>query len=60
MCVCLPPRELITSGMIWCDVGHVRLVKPVLQLFSLLLLINWMGMALVTQCVVHARHRCQS
>ena len=22
--VCLPPRALITSGVVWCDIGHVR------------------------------------
>ena len=33
--------------MIWCDVGHVPLVTPILQLFSLLPSINWMGVALV-------------
>ena len=31
--VCPPPRPLITSGVIWCDIGHVRLVKQVLRLF---------------------------
>ena len=31
--VCLPPRPLITSGVIWCDIGRVRLVKQVLRLF---------------------------
>ena len=31
--VCLFPRALITSGVIWCDIGHVRLVKQVLWLF---------------------------
>ena len=25
--VCPPPRPLITSGVIWCDIGRVRLVK---------------------------------
>ena len=30
--VCLPPRPLITSGVIWCDIGRVRLVKQVLRL----------------------------
>ena len=54
------PRALIISGLIWCDIGHVWLGKPVLQLFSLFLLINWMGMALVTQHVVHTWQRCQS
>ena len=32
VCVCLPPRALITSGVILCDIGRVRLVKQVLQL----------------------------
>ena len=58
--VCLAPRALITSGVIWCDIGRVWLVKPVTQLFSLLLSIKWMGMALVTQHVMHARQRWQS
>ena len=31
--VCLPPRPLITSGVIWCDIDSVRLVKQVLRLF---------------------------
>ena len=31
--VCPPPRPLITSGVIWCDIGRVRLVKQVLRLF---------------------------
>ena len=60
MCVCVyvsTPRPLITSGMIWCDVGCLWLVKPILQLFSLLPLINWIGMTLVTQCIMHARQR---
>ena len=30
--VCPPPRTLITSGVIWCDIGHVLLVKQVLRL----------------------------
>ena len=30
--VCPPPRPLITSGVIWCDIDHVRLVKQVLRL----------------------------
>ena len=32
MCVCLPPRLLITSGVMWRDIDPVRLVKQVLQL----------------------------
>ena len=31
--VCLPPRPLITSNVIWCDIDHMRLVKQVLKLF---------------------------
>ena len=58
VCVCLPLKALITSGMIWCDIGHVCLVKPVLQLFSLLPSINWIGVALVTQHAVHTRQGC--
>ena len=34
---CLPPRALITSGVIWCDIGRVRLVKQVSQLFPVLI-----------------------
>ena len=34
MCVCLPPRALITSGVIWCDIDRVQLLK-VLRLFPL-------------------------
>ena len=31
--VCPPPRVLITSGVIWCDIGRMQLVKQVSQLF---------------------------
>ena len=58
--VCPPLRALITSGMIWCDIGHVWLVKQVLRLFSILPSINWKGLALVTQGAMHAKQRCQS
>ena len=27
VCVCPPLRLLITSGMMWCDIDHIRLVK---------------------------------
>ena len=27
MCVCPPPRLLITSGVMWCDVDPIRLVE---------------------------------
>ena len=32
MCVCLPPRLLITSGVMWRDMDLIQLVKQVLQL----------------------------
>ena len=32
--MCPPLRALITSGVIWCDIGHVRLVIKVSRLFS--------------------------
>ena len=32
VCVCLRPRLLITSGVIWHDMNLIRLVKQVLQL----------------------------
>ena len=31
--VCPPLMALITSGAIWCDIGHVQLVKQVSWLF---------------------------
>ena len=30
-CVCLPLRHLLTSGMMWCDMKAIWLVKQVLQ-----------------------------
>ena len=30
VCVCPPPRLLITSGVMWCDIDSRRLVKQVL------------------------------
>ena len=34
MCACVStPRALITSGVVWCDIGCVRSVKQVLWLF---------------------------
>ena len=65
VCVCVSvcvftTRALITSGMIWCDICQVWLVKPILQLFRIFLSINWKGVALATQCVMHTRQRCWS
>ena len=52
--VCLPLRPLITSGVIWCDIGRVRLVKQVLRIFPAfnyfirrLPSIKWMGVAIL-------------
>ena len=39
MCVCPPPRSLITSGMIWCDIDPVGLIKQVLWIFPIFQLI---------------------
>ena len=58
--VCLPPKALINSGVIWFDISHVCLVQLILQLFRILPSINWKGLALVTQHVMHARQRCRS
>ena len=58
--VCPPLRIFITRYVIWCDIGNVWLVKPVLQLFRILSSTNWKGVALVTQRVLHSRKKCQS
>ena len=61
--VCLSSKPLITSGVIWCDIERVRLVKQVLRLFPNfnyfirhLPLIKWMGVAILTQ---HVMNTCQ-
>ena len=62
--VCPPPRTLIISSVIWCDIGHVRLVKQGLQLSPAIIcfiwqlpLIEWMGMAILTQHIVNTCQR---
>ena len=69
MCVCVSvcvsaPRALITSGVIWCDIGRLRLVKQVSQLFPAfnyfirhLPSIKWMGVSILTQHDVNACQR---
>ena len=47
VCVCPHPKGLITSGVIRCDIDGVYLV------ISHLPLIKWMGVVLVTQCIVN-------
>ena len=63
VCVSLPPRPLITSGMIWCDIDRVWLGKQVLRPFPafnyfirLLLSIKWMGVGILSQ---HMMNACQ-
>ena len=58
VCVCSPLKVLIASGMMWCDIDHVWLVKQVLQTaFSCFIWqlpsVKWMGMALLTQHLVN-------
>ena len=59
--VCPPLRAIETSGMIWCDIGRVRLVKQLSWLFPAfnyfirhLPSIKWMGVAILAQHVVNA------
>ena len=61
--VCPSLRALITSGVMWCDIGCARLVKQVSQLFPAfnyfighLPSITWMGVAILTQ---HVMNTCQ-
>ena len=61
--VCLPPRLLIISGVIWHDIDRMQLVKQVLQLFPAcnyfiwhFLLIKWMGVAIL---ILHVMNACQ-
>ena len=62
--VCPPLRPLITSGVIWCDIGRVQLVKQVLRLFPAfnyfirhLPSIKWMDVAILAQHVVNTCQR---
>ena len=64
VCVHPPPRVLISSGVIWCDIRHVQLVKQVSWLFPAfyyfiwhLQSIKWMGVAILTQHVMNACQR---
>ena len=69
MCVYLcvsvcPPPALITSGMIWCDIDHVWLVKQILRLFPAfnyfiwhLPSIKWIGVTILIQHIVNACQR---
>ena len=60
--VCLCALKDINNqwhDMVW-YIDLVWLVKPVLQLCRILPSINWKGVALVTQWVMHTRQKCQS
>ena len=46
VCVCLPPRALITSGVIWHDIGRVQLVKQISRLFPAFNYILYMTLAI--------------
>ena len=61
VCVCVSAPEVINNK--WRDMLRYRpcaIVKSILQLFSLLPSINWIGVTLVTQHFVYVTQRCQS
>ena len=49
-CVSLPPRLLITSGVMWRDIDHIRLLKQVLQLLygNCSIIVNGRGLGVDT------------
>ena len=48
MCVCPPPRLLITSGVMWGDMDSIRLVKQVLYLI-VVVIVNRRGLGIDTR-----------
>ena len=64
-CVCVSAlRALIISGMIWCDIGRVWLVRQFWRLspaFNYFIWhlpsIEWMGVAILTQHIVNVYQR---
>ena len=48
VCVCPPPRLLITSGVMWGDMDSIRLVKQVLQLV-VVVIVNGRGLGVDTR-----------
>ena len=58
--VCLPPRELITIGMMWCDIGCVQLVKQVSWLFPAFNYFKTLAVDKMDECghINTARHEC--
>ena len=53
LCVRLPPRLLITSGMMWSDMNSVQLVKQVLKcsnnMATVVIIVNRHGLAISTR-----------
>ena len=53
VCVCPPPRLLITSGVMWRDMDLIRLVKQVLQLLycmaTVVIIVNGHGLGIGTR-----------
>ena len=47
-CVCLPPRLLMTSGIMWCDMDSIQMVKQVLRLLyeTLVIIFNGRGLGI--------------
>ena len=52
VCVCPPPRLLMTSGVMWYDMNLIQLVKQVLQLLyaTVVIIVNWCGLDIGTYC----------
>ena len=49
MCVCPPLRLLITSGVMWHDMDSIRLIKQVLQLATVVVIVNGRGLGIGTR-----------
>ena len=51
VCVCPPPRLLITSGVMWHDMDPMQLVKQVLQLYkaTVVIIVNGSGLGIGTR-----------
>ena len=54
LCVCPPLRLLLTSGVMWCDMDPIILVKQVLQLLhgNVVVIANGRGLGIG----MHRRH----
>ena len=51
LCVCPPPRVLITSGVMWHDMDPIRLIKQVLHLYmaTVVVIVNGRGLGIGTR-----------